>query len=359
MVNRKIIHVDMDCFYAAVEEKANPSLKGKPVAVSGPPDSRAVVCTANYEARKFGVRAAIPASQARRLCPHLIFVAPNFDLYNKESRKVREIFGRFTAKFEPLSLDEAYLDVTEASHCQGSATLMAQQIRQQIFSELNLTASAGIASNKFLAKIASDWKKPNGQFVIRPQDVVNFMPGLPVEKIFGVGKVTAEKMHRMGLKTCGDLQKLSLSELQKKFGVSRATELFRLCRGQDDRSVITDWERKSMSVEETFGRDKQNLDEILLELPSIYDSWIRRMEKGNYWPKIRGLVVKMKYFDFQGTTHEQATTMRPDLEDFERLIRTVWEKRQDPVRLLGIGVRLAVKKEAARDSQTSQLQFAV
>lgn len=358
MANRKIIHVDMDCFYAAVEEKVNPSLRGRPLAVSGPPDSRAVVCTANYEARKFGVRAAIPASRARRLCPHLIFVPPNFELYNKESREVRKIFDRFTSQVEPLSLDEAYLDVTEASHCQGSATLMAEQIRQQIFLERGLTASAGVASNKFLAKIASDWKKPNGQFVIRPQDVADFMPGLPVEKIFGVGKVTAEKMHGMGLKNCGDLQALSLFDLQRKFGGGRAAELYQLCRGQDDRRVQIERERKTLSVEETFGRDKQNLAEILLQLPSLYEDWIHRMNKGSYWGRIRGLAVKIKYFDFQSTTHDQAMTVRPNQKDFERLIKEVWQKRQDPIRLLGIGARLTVKKEAPRDSQ-AQLQFAV
>ena len=289
----------------------------------------------------------------------MVFVPPNFELYSTESRKVREIFERYATKVEPLSLDEAYLDVTESPHCQGSATLMARQIRQEIFSERGLTASAGVAANKFLAKIASDWKKPNGQFVIRPQDVEKFMPALPVEKIFGVGKVTAEKMHNLGLKTCGDLQKLSVFELQKNFGTSRAQELFQLCRGEDDRQVRTDWERKSLSVEETFGRDRQNLEELLLELPGIFGDWVRRMDQGSYWEKIRGLVVKVKYFDFQGTTHEQATQSRPTIEDFERLIRAVWLKRQSPVRLLGVGVRLAARKDQSAEAFSTQLHLAV
>jgi DNA polymerase-4 len=170
-MTRKIIHVDMDCFYAAVEVKHNPKLKGKPLGVGGPAESRSVLCTASYEARKFGVRSAMPSSTAKRLCPNLIIVPPQFDLYKKESRAVRDIFERYTQRIEPLSLDEAYLDVSGSSHCLGSATLIAREIRGTIEKELGLTASAGVAPNKFLAKVASDWNKPNGQFVIRPCDV--------------------------------------------------------------------------------------------------------------------------------------------------------------------------------------------
>jgi DNA polymerase-4 len=357
MSNRKIIHVDMDCFYAAVEEKYNPKLKGLPMAVGGPPNSRAVICTANYEARKFGVRAAIPSSRAVRLCPSLILVPPNFSLYKKESQNVREIFRRFTDQIQPLSLDEAYLDVSNCSQFRGSGTLIAQEIRRLIFHETGLTASAGIAPNKFLAKIASDWNKPNGQFVIRPNDIEKFVLTLPIEKIWGVGKVTATKMHEMGLHTCADIQKLSLAELKHKFGASRALELFQLSRGQDERPVHVDQERKSLSIEETFSRDLHSLAEVLEALPSLYKDWEERMLRSGDEARIRGAVIKMKYLDFKTTTHEESIKGFPQIEDFKRLIIAAWQKRSDPIRLLGVGVRLAC--QPSTEEKTDQLQFAV
>lgn len=357
MLNRKIIHVDMDCFYAAVEEKYNPKLKGVPMAVGGPPNSRSVVCTANYEARKFGVKAAVPSSRAVKLCPNLILVPPNFDLYKQESQKVREIFERFTEKIQPLSLDEAYLDVTASSHFRGSATLIAQEIRRQIFQETKLTASAGIAPNKFLAKVASDWNKPNGQFVVRPQDIESFVRELPVEKIWGVGKVTAEKMHSLGLHTCGDIQKFSLLQLKHHFGSSRALELYHLCRGEDSRPVREDREPKSLSVEETFPRDLESLDEIIKALPSIYRDWQKRMERGGDFEKIRAAVVKFKYTDFKNSTHEESFRGSPTLADFERLVIASWQRRPEAIRLLGVGVRLNTSPDA--DAESPQLQFAV
>lgn len=357
MTNRKIIHVDMDCFYAAVEEKYNPKLKGLPMAVGGPPNSRAVICTANYEARKYGVRAAVPSSRAVRLCPQLILVPPNFDLYKKESRKVREIFHRFTPLVQPLSLDEAYLDVSESREFQGSATLIAQEIRRQIRAETGLFASAGIAPNKFLAKIASDWNKPNGQFVIRPNEIEKFILTLPVEKIWGVGKVTAEKMHKMGLMTCGDLQKLSLIELKRGFGAARAQELYSLARGQDDRPVRVDSERKSLSVEETFSQDLKTLPEILQALPSLYEDWNKRMTRSGDQARIRGAVIKFKYLDFKNSTHEVSLHHYPEIEDFEKLIFAAWQRRSDPIRLLGVGVRLATQQES--EPPRGQLRFAV
>lgn len=355
-MNRKIIHVDMDCFYAAVEEKYNPKLKGVPMAVGGPPNSRAVVCTANYEARKFGVRAAIPSSRAVRMCPHLILVPPNFELYKKESRQVREIFQRFTSIIQPLSLDEAYLDVTDSPHFHGSATLIAKELRQMIHQETGLTASAGIAPNKFLAKVASDWNKPNGQFVVRPGDIEKFMITLPVEKIWGVGKVTATRMHELNLHTCGDLQKLGIPELKRHFGSSRAQELYQLSRGQDDRPVEVDQERKSLSCEETFSQDLNTLPEILKKLPSLYEDWEKRMNRSGEKERIRGAVVKMKFSDFKSSTHEQSLRHYPTLEDFEKLIVEAWQRRQEPIRLLGVGVRLSSSE--SRES-TEQLQFAV
>jgi DNA polymerase-4 len=357
MTQRKIIHVDMDCFYAAVEEKYNPKLKGVPMAVGGPPDSRSVICTANYEARKFGVKAAVPSSRAVRLCPHLILVPPHFDLYKKESQKVQQIFHRFTGLVQPLSLDEAFLDVTQSTHFQGSATLIAQEIRRQISAECGLTASAGISSNKFLAKVASDWNKPNGQFVIRPQEIEKFMLDLPIEKIYGVGKVTAEKMHQVNLRTCGDLQKLSLIELRKHFGNSRAQELYQLCRGDDDRPVHLDTERKSLSIEETFSKDLHQLEDLIKVLPSLFESFQERFGRHEDEARIRGLVVKIKFTDFKTSTHEESFRGFPQIENFEKLLRSAWQKRPDSIRLLGLGVRLATQKEESHNSE--QLRFAV
>lgn len=395
MVNRKIIHVDMDCFYAAVEEKYNPNLKGKPVVVGGSPESRGVVCSANYEARKFGVRSAIPCSHAKRLCPQAIFVPLHFSLYRQESQKVREIFERFTSLIQPLSLDEAYLDVTNSPHFGGSATLIAQEIRRLIKEETKLTASAGVAPNKFLAKIASDWKKPNGLFVLRPQDVEAFMPPLKIEKIWGVGKVTAAKMHEMGFHTCGDIQKFSLEELSEKFGSRRAHELYRLARGEDNRPVRDDFERKSLSVEETFHRDLKGWGEIRHELPAIYDDWKERTVRGGYAEKVLGIDIKIKYFDFQAVTKQRSHRVKklsgsgvsrtdgaetivskdqnglptgfPKLEDFESLLKEAWEKRPESVRLLGMGAKLETSEDleessevnAVDDANPDQLKFAI
>ncbi|WP_374031832.1 DNA polymerase IV [Bdellovibrio bacteriovorus] len=355
---RKIIHIDMDCFYAAVEVKYRPELKGKPLGIGGPPNTRSVLCTASYEARKFGVRSAMPSSQAVRLCPQLVLIPPHFDLYKAESRKVREIMERFTNKIEPLSLDEAYLDVTECEQFGGSATLIAQEIRRLIFTELNLTASAGVAPNKFLAKIASDWKKPNGQFVVRPQDVETFVKDLPVEKIFGVGKVTAQKMHDLGLRTCGDIQKYTILELSHWFG-SRAAELYDFSRGIDHREVITEWERKSLTVEETYNRDLPTLQDCLKTLPSLYEDFVRRMDRGQYHDRIKGLVIKLKFFDFKQTTHEEVISELPMLQDFERLLEKAWNRRGVPVRLVGLGVRLGTQKKSSSESDSSQLKFAI
>ncbi|MCF7099142.1 DNA polymerase IV, partial [Klebsiella variicola] len=215
---RKIIHVDMDCFFAAVEMRDNPALRDIPIAIGGSRVQRGVISTANYPARKFGVRSAMPTATALKLCPHLTLLPGRFDAYKEASNHIREIFSRYTSLIEPLSLDEAYLDVSDSVHCQGSATLMAQEIRETIHRELNLTASAGIAPVKFLAKIASDLNKPNGQFVIAPHQVAEFVKTLPLSKIPGVGKVSAAKLESMGLRTCEDVQNSDLAMLLKRFG---------------------------------------------------------------------------------------------------------------------------------------------
>jgi DNA polymerase-4 len=355
MLGRKIIHVDMDCFYAAVEMKYRPELKGKPLAVGGPPNSRGVLTTASYEARKFGCRSAMTSSQAVRLCPDLILVPPNFSLYKKESRAVRLILERYTSIIQPLSLDEAYLDVTDSAHCSGSATLIAKEIRSAIQSELNLTASAGIAPNKFLAKIASDWNKPNGQFTIRPEEVEAFMPPLKIEKIWGVGKVTAKKMHELGLYTCGDIQKKSLAELAHWFG-SRGPELHDLAFGIDNRPVHVHQERKSLTVEETLDQDIAEVNECVKRLPELYQDWEQRMLRTNDRERIRGFVVKLKFHDFKTTTHEKSSREWPAVADFEKLLRHAFERRGEPVRLIGIGVRLAGDEPAG---ETDQLSFSL
>lgn len=352
---RKIIHIDMDCFYAAVEVKHRPELKGLPIGIGGPPDSRSVLATASYEARKFGVKSAMSSSQAVRLCPQLILVPPNFPLYKKESQAVRKIFEDYTDLIQPLSLDEAFLDVSNSAHCGGSATLIAREIRDRIRSERLLTASAGIAPNKFLAKIACEWKKPDGQFVIRPEDIEKFMPSLKIEKIHGVGKVTAKKMHSLGIYTCGDLQKKSLFELKRSFG-SWAQSLYNLSRGIDDRPVDTSSERKSLTVEETYNVDRELYKEWIAELPGLYEDWEGRMIRAQAKDLIRGIVVKVRFHDFKSMTREMAFNHWPSIKDFEVLLKKVWEARPEPIRLLGLGARLETE-DSANDGD--QLQFSV
>src|SRR5580698_1833511 len=253
MTARKIVHIDMDAFYASVEQRDDPQLRGKPVVVAWR-GNRSVVCAASYEARVFGVRSAMPAVRAERLCPDAVFVPPDFTRYRQVSRSVREIFKRHTDLIEPLSLDEAYLDVTETKTGLGTATLVARTIREQIREELKLTASAGVAPNKFLAKIASDWRKPDGLMVIQPDAVDSFLLPLPVRRLPGVGKVTGEKLEKLGAQTVGDLRKLELSVLDGHFGRYGA-RLYELSRGIDKSEVIPDRPTQSVSAEDTFEHD--------------------------------------------------------------------------------------------------------
>jgi DNA polymerase-4 len=256
---RKIIHVDMDAFYASVEQRDNPRLRGKPVVVAWR-GNRSVVCAASYEARKFGIHSAMPSTRAERLCPEAIFIPPDFHRYRNVSRQVRDILLRHTDRIEPLSLDEAYLDVTENKTGLPTATRVAKVIRQQIREELQLTASAGVAPNKFLAKIASDWKKPDGLFVIQPEEVDEFLLPLPVGRIPGVGKVMQKRLEEVGVRTVGHLRGLELSFLEDRFG-RYGVRLYDLARGIDNRPVMTDRPTKSISAEDTFERD-MTLDEM-------------------------------------------------------------------------------------------------
>lgn len=351
-MTRKIIHVDMDCFYASVEIRDNPSLKGKPVAVGGSVQGRGVLTTASYEARKYGVRSAMPTGQALKLCPDLILVPVHFDKYRKASGQVREVFRRYTDKIQPLSLDEAYLDVTDSEACSGSATRIAQEIRREIFAETRLTASAGIAPNKFLAKVASDWKKPNGQFTVTPKKVSEFVRDLPIEKIPGVGKVTAKKMHALNIKTCADLQKWSLEELSHRFGVW-GLRLYDLCRGKDESSVSSGGKRKSLSVESTYAQDLMTLEECLARLPKLFEEFQRRFQRAQVHDEVKSLVVKVKFTDFEQTTLERAAVKIPSLESYSQMIEEAYLRKGKPVRLLGLGVRLAAEKTSVRTTQMS------
>lgn len=345
----------MDCFFAQVELKENPELRGHPVAVGGDPNKRGVIAAADYVARQFGVRSAMSSAKAVRLCPQLKILKPSFEKYKKESQKIRQVFERYTEKIEPLSLDEAFLDVSESSECQGSATLLAKQIRDEIFEKTGLTASAGIAPNKFLAKIASDWKKPNGQFTIGPKDVADFIVELPVEKIFGVGKVTAQKMHKLGIYTCKDLQGFEKVELIRLFG-KWGHQLYGLCRGEDHRSVKSERDRKSFSVERTFHNDVAEEEELKEVLLKVYNEFQRRWEKAEIPTlRIKGTVVKVKFADFKQTTHETRKEKCPEFEEIYQLFSEARKKDPEkPIRLIGVGVKLYSNKEyESRASQTT------
>jgi DNA polymerase-4 len=336
----KLIHIDMDCFYAAIEERENPSLRGKPVAVGGG-SRRGVICAANYEARKFGVHSAMPGFKALKVCPQLIMLPVRFDLYRSESARIRAIFGRFTELIEPLSLDEAYLDV---SHWQSTAAAIAKEIRAQIYEETGLTASAGIASNKMLAKIASDWKKPNGQFEVKVGDIPDFMQTLPVKKLWGVGKRMQEKLTRINVETCGDLQQFDKIALSRRFG-KWGLELYDLCRGRDDREVKPHRSRKSISKEHTFLEDVANIQELLPRLKQMQESIQETLDRKYRNRKVRALVIKLKFSDFTQTTTERA---HPQLNDdiYTALLQEAWTRGQGKsVRLFGIGVRLVDEKD--------------
>ncbi len=354
---RKIIHVDMDCFYAAVEIRDNPSLKGKPVAVGGRSHKRGVLTTANYEARKFGVRSAMPTSRALRLCPDLILVPPNFQKYREVSQIIREIFKTYTPLVEPLSLDEAFLDVSACTIHSGSATLIAKEIRQKIFEATGLTASAGIAPNKFLAKVASDWRKPNGQFTVSPDQVADFVKDLKLSKIPGVGPKTFDRMEQKGYKTCADLQKFEKTEMFRKFG-KWGLQLYHLVRGEDFREVKVSRVRKSLSVERTFGSDLSAIEDFKKEFEKIFTEFLRRFkdfeEKSKNLPQIKGLVLKLKFPDFKQVTREVALSEIPSFEFSLDFASKHFQHFDSPIRLLGIGVRLGSSEDTAA---SDQLQF--
>ena len=329
----------MDCFYAAVEMRENPSLRGKPVAVGGSGSQRGVVAACSYEARKFGVHSAMPSSRARRLCPQLVMLPVRMSLYKEVSRRIQALFYQYTDLVEPLSLDEAFLDVSESEHCRGSATLIAKEIRSRIFAMERLNASAGIAPNKFLAKVASDWEKPNGQFVIRPDEIDAFVKQLPVKRIFGVGKVTEKKLLDLGVENCLDLQAFSEEKLAEHFGVF-GKRLYELSRGIDNRPVTTHRTPKSLSVEETYAADLPSLPHCIAEIPVLYQEFVERLEKTQRRMSLRPrtLFVKLRFDDFETTTIQMAGTS-PSEAGFTHLCEQAWQRGKRPVRLIGLGVQ--------------------
>ena len=337
-LQRKIIHCDCDCFYAAIEMRDNPELVGKPLAVGGSPKRRGVVATCNYEARKFGVHSAMAAATARRRCPQLIILRPAMDKYRVASQQIHEIFQHYTAIIEPLSLDEAYLDVTECTAFQGSATRIAQAIRRAVREQVGITISAGIAPNKFLAKIASDWHKPDGQLVIKPDQVAAFVAKLPVKKLPGVGRVTAARMHKLGLHTCADLARLTEAELTARFG-SFGVRLGQLSRGLDNRPVETARIRKSLSVENTYAEDLPDLAHCLQQIPPLWQLLAARLGRVEADYTIHKQFVKIKFQDFVTTTAEMVCT-QVELANYRALMTDGFARGNKPVRLLGLGVRV-------------------
>nr|WP_292997324.1 DNA polymerase IV [Nevskia sp.] len=335
---RKIVHVDMDAFYASVEQRDDPSLRGRPVVVAWK-GARSVVCAASYEARTFGIRSAMPALRAERLCPDAVFVPPDFVRYRAVSRATREIFARHTALIEPLSLDEAYLDVTENLSGSPSATAVASAIRDAIRNELNLTASAGIAPNKFLAKIASDWRKPDGQFVVRPEQVDAFLAPLPVAKIPGVGKVMNGKLAELGVVTVADLRALELPALEARFG-RYGRRLFELARGIDDHPVVPDRPVMSVSAEDTFRDDVLLADTEPMIRSLAEKTWAASMKT----PRIaRTVVLKLKTREFRILTRSHTPARPPaSVAELTEIALSLRDRvTDDPAtryRLVGVGL---------------------
>lgn len=335
---RKIIHIDMDAFFASVEQLDNPELRNKPVAVGGS-GARHVVAAASYEARKYGVRSAMPSLTARRLCPGLIFVRHRFDRYNEISEQILRIFSEYTDLVEPLSIDEAFLDVTRDRKNIGSATIIAGEIKKDIREKTGLTASAGVSFNKFLAKMASDIKKPDGLFLITPQEAEKFIERLPVEKFYGIGRVTAEKMHKLGIHSGADLKKPDLPFLVRNFGKA-GKFYYDIARGIDDRPVLAESERKSIGTEITYEKDLTTQFGIITELYKVEKELMQRIENAGITG--RTVTLKVKFSDFRQIT--RAKTFPYYIRDFNSLHRAVTGIRKSlsldnvRIRLLGVTV---------------------
>lgn len=351
---RKIIHVDMDCFYAAVEMRDNPALTHVPIAIGGSVDRRGVISTCNYPARKYGVRSAMATAYALRLCPDLVLVKGRMDVYQTESKRIRQIFEEYTHLIEPLSLDEAYLDVSDCRQFGGSATLIAEDIRRRIFEVTGLTASAGVAPCKFVAKIASDENKPNGLCVVTPENLDEFVRTLPLGKIPGVGKVTLQKLNHHGLYTCDDIRHYPFERLQKLMG-KFGKDLWNRAHGVDERALSIHRKRKSVGVERTLSEDIHTLascDDVMCRLiPQLQQRLYKHLnlEEGDEPPRIKHLGVKLKFSDFQQTTVEHRQSVYRE-HQFAPLLAEAFERaRGRGIRLVGVHVGLA------QDSVSEQL----
>ena len=336
---RRILHLDMDCFYAAVEMRERPELRTRPMAVGGS-SGRGVLTTCNYPAREYGIHSAMPVFQARQRCPHLVILPVRFDLYRAESRRVRAILAQYSDLVEPLSLDEAYLDVT---HIKRRGADIAEEIRTRIRETTGLTASAGVAPNKLVAKIASDWNKPDGQCVVGPSRMAEFLRDLPVRRIWGIGPKSAAHLETRGITTCGQLQALDHAELVREFG-SFGFDLYQLCRGRDDRPVEPHRARKSLSNERTFDRDLETLEACGTALREQHAELVEDLRGAAPDRRIAKLFVKLKFSDFRRTTAERPGG-QPELEPFRKLLEDAWGRSGQPVRLLGLGVRFAETNE--------------
>jgi DNA polymerase-4 len=335
---RKIIHIDMDAFFASVEERDNPALVGKPVVVGGAPDSRGVVATANYIARRFGIHSAMPASQAYRLCPFAQFIRPRFDAYREASAQIMEIFHRFSDVIEQLSIDEAYIDVSDTIICHGSATLIAKAIKRAIKDELHLTASAGVSYNKFLAKTASGMNKPDGLTVIKPEDGAKFVQKLKVGDFYGIGKATEAKMARLGIRTGADLARWSVGALVTQFGKA-GYWYAQLAQGEDPRPVRVHRERKSIGHETTFARDQRDTAFMLAALDAMLDKVFAKLAEKNL--QARTLTLKVKYANFDQITRSASYPEAISQESAKTALRELFAKTdagERAVRLLGVSL---------------------
>ena len=342
-MQRKIIHIDCDCYYAALEERDFAELRGKPVAVGGT-GPRSVLATCNYIARQYGVRSAMPSSMALARCPGLIIRPARFEVYRSVSQQIRAILNQYTDKIEPLSLDEAYIDVSDSSWFSGSATLLAEHIRQQIYQQLGIRVSAGVAPNKYLAKIASDWNKPNGLFVVEPSSVPGFVMDLPVQRVSGIGQKFAEKLAAMGIKTCGDLQKWSLPRLVQLYGKS-GVWLYQRARGIDERDVGRQGAAKSMTVEHTYETNLETLQQSEQEVQALYRKLSDRLSDKTT-PPLKSILLKVRYADFKTQTIERNWAL--SIANFQRLLRVKAPQSEQSIRLLGLGVRFANETPASQ-----------
>ncbi len=338
-MTRKIIHIDMDAFYASVEQRDDPALRGRPVVVGGSPEGRGVVAAASYEARRFGIRSATPAARARRLCPQAVFLRPRFDHYRALSRHLHAVFADYATAIEPLSLDEAYLEVTGSGRCQGSATRMAEAIRARIRAETGLTASAGVSYNKLLAKLASDERKPDGLYVVPPGDGPAYVAAQPIRRLHGVGPATAARMERLGITKVGDLLDWDLADLHRSFG-NRAGTLHDAARGIDHRPVRPRRERKSIGAERTFGEDLRDTAELRHRLAPLVARVAERLQAADL--VARTVTLKLRYADFAAITRQasppRAVAGVADIEALLPALLAETEAGTRPVRLLGISL---------------------